>query len=254
MSFDAAVVAARMTAGADLVGSGFPRDLAESAPFALPVSIVLREGLTTTAVIETLAVATGRTPRALKERRLRGCLVAHRGSGMIFLDQDEESDKRFALAHELAHFVGHYLVRRELAIARMGAGVVEVLDGVRPPTAQERLTGILSGCRLGTFTDVMERDEGVPLTAAAEIVEYEADEAAFHALAPIGSVIKRIFERNEIVERLATQRCLVEDFGLSASDADRHAPRIVNAVRRNRPSLIDQLRKAASAKQRERHK
>lgn len=253
MAFDAAATAARMTAGADLVGSGFPRDLIEIAPLNLPVSIIVRPSLTTADVEQTLAAATGRASDKLKQRRLRGCLVAHRGFGMIFLDEDDPQLMRFALAHELAHFTGHYLARRELAIARLGIGIIDVLDGARVPTAQERLAGILTGCRLGAFADVMEREDGIPLTAAAEIMEYEADEAAFLALAPIGIVIARTHEREGQVNRAAVTACLTDVFGLSAGDADRHAPRIVNAVGRSRPTLIEQLRKAASKIERERH-
>lgn len=253
MAFDAAATAARMTAGADLVGSVFPRDLAEIAPLTLPISIVVRPVLTTADVAQTLAVATGRASDTLKQRRLRGCLVAHRGFGMIFLDEDDPPLMRFALAHELAHFAGHYLARRELAIARLGAGIIDVLDGARTPTAQERLAGILTGCRLGAFADVMEREDGNPLTAAAEIMEHEADEAAFLALAPIGVVIARTHEREGQINRAGLIACLVEVFGLSAGDADRHAPRIMNAAGRSRLSLIEQLRKAASKIERERH-
>lgn len=253
MAFDAAAIAARMTTGADLFGPGFPRDLATIAPFTLPVSIVTRAGLTTNDVLATVASAIERDVRFLKERRLRGCLVAHAGNGMIFLDEDDAAQMRFAAAHELAHFVGHYLTRREIAIARLGGGIVEVLDGHRPPSAQERLAGILTGCPLGTFADVMERDDGVPLTAAAEIMEYEADEAAFLALAPIGPVIARTLDRSSAVERASVAICLAEDFGLSQIEADRHAPRIVNAARRNRPSFVEQLRLAASKRARERH-
>ncbi|WP_192385075.1 hypothetical protein [Mesorhizobium silamurunense] len=253
MAFDAAAVAARITAGTDFVGSGFPRDLAECAPLTLPVSIIVRAGLTTADVVQTLAVATGRAAASLRKRRLRGCLVAHRGFGMIFLDEDDSALVRFALAHELAHFAGHYLTRRELAIARLGPAIIDVLDGLRAPTAPEQLAGILSGCPLGAFADVMERDDGVPLTAAAEVMEYEADEAAFLALAPIGIVIARTLGRSGRIDRAAATACLIETFGLSPGDADRHAPRIVNAAGRNRPSLVEQLRKAASKIERERH-
>lgn len=254
MAFDAAAIAARMTAGADLIGSGFPRDLAQIAPLTLPVSIVIVANLTTSDVAQALASVAGKSALILRRRRLRGCLVAHRGCGMIFLDEDDPALVRFALAHELAHFTGHYLARRELAVALLGGGIVEVLDGVRQPTPQERLASILTGCTLGVFSDVMERDDGVPLTAAAEIMEYEADEAAFLALAPIGVVIARTLELFDRIDRPSVNAALTEFFGLSASDADRHAPRIVNAAARSKPSFIDKLRKAASELERERHK
>ncbi|BCJ90566.1 hypothetical protein IZ6_13010 [Terrihabitans soli] len=253
MAFDAAATAARIVAGAELIGSGFPRDLVQIAPLSLPVSIVVRSGLTTAAVEETLAAATGRSSNMLKPRRLRGCLAAHRGFGMIFLDEDDPRLMRFALAHELAHFAGHYVVRRELTIARLGTSIIDVLDGVRAPTAQERLAGILTGCHLGAFADVIAREDGIPLTATAEVMEYEADEAAFLALAPIGIVIAKTHEREGQVNRAAVTACLIDEFGLSAGDADRHAPRVVNAVGRARPSFIEQLRKAASKIEPERH-
>lgn len=254
MAFDAVAVAARITAGADLVGSGFPRDLAAIAPLTMPVSIIVRPNLTTVDIADTLRIATGRSPRDLRKRRLRGCLVAHRGCGMIFLDEDDPASARFALAHELSHFAGHYLNRRETAIARLGPEVVDVLDGARAPTAQERLAGILSGCPLGAFTDVMEREDGEPVSPAAEIMEFEADEAAFCALAPIGIVIARTMDLWGQVDRKAVVATLINTFGLSTSDADRHAPRIVNTVGRARPSLVDQLREAASEIARDRHR
>ncbi|WP_417676008.1 hypothetical protein [Roseibium sp.] len=254
MAFDAAVIAARITAGADLVGSGFPRELSQIAPLTLPISITMFPNLTTDDVAQALAKASVKAGRPIRNRRLRGCLVAHHGRGIIFLDEDDPALQRFALAHELSHFVGHYLARRELAIARMGLGIVEVLDGLRPSTPQERLAGILSGCPLGAFADLMEREGGIPLSAEAEIMEYEADEAAFLALAPIGIVIAETTERFGRIDRSTVTQALTEVFGLSDSDANRHAPRIVNAAARNKPSFISQLRKAASDIKDERHR
>lgn len=253
MAFDAAAVAARISAGAETIGSGYPRDLALTAPLTMPISFILRPCLTTVDIAQTLYAATGRVGRKLSERRLRGCLIAHRGTGVIFLDEDCDALVRFAIAHELAHFIGHYLAKRELAVARLGANIIEVLDGTRAATAQERLAGILTGCPLGTFTDLMERDHGVPLSPSAELMEYEADEAAFLALAPVGMVIARTMEREDSIERNGIVSTLIEVFGLSAEDANRHAPRILNVVSRNKPSFVDQLREAASEMMRERH-
>ncbi|MEN0072543.1 MAG: hypothetical protein AAGC63_16310 [Propionicimonas sp.] len=220
----------------------------------LPVTILVRQSLTTSDVWRTLAAATGRPPRQVRERPLRGCLVAQGGCGFIFLDEDDPASIRFALAHELAHFAGHYLGKRELAIARMGPSIAPVLDGRRAPTAEERLGGILSGCPLGTFTDVLEREGDSPLTPAAEAMEFEADEVAFLALAPIGMVIAETLRRQGVVQSDSVVDTLTQAFGLSQRDARRHAPRILNAVQRSKPSLVDRLREAASRTRGERHR
>src|SRR4051794_19062904 len=106
-----------MTAGIDTFDPGFPRDLAAFAPLALPISITVTPNLTTADVEQALATIAKRPFRGRPERRLRGCLLAHKGRGIVFLDSDDEAMLRFAAAHEVAHFAGHYLARRELAVA-----------------------------------------------------------------------------------------------------------------------------------------
>lgn len=244
--FDAASVADRMTEGEKLTGGRYPRNLQETAPLALPVSVSVVPTLTTQRVQNALFAITGRTSATIQDRRLRGCLVAHRGRGLIFLDEDRDTALRFAAAHEIAHFVGHYLDRRTLAMARLGPGILEVLDGVREATPAERIGGILAGCPLGVFTDVMERDQGQPTSEAASAMEYEADEAAFLALAPIGIAIKRTLANSGELTHSAVRDCLESDFGLSPIDAGRHAPRVMSAAARSRPTFIEGLRAAAS--------
>lgn len=244
--FDPAAVAARMTAGEKLLGVDFPRNLAETAPLTLPLSVSIVPSLTTRKVQSTLFSMTSRASPNIPERRLRGCLVAHRGRGVIFLDDDETAALRFAAAHEIAHFVGHYLDRREVALARLGSNVLPVLDGEREASPAERMGGILAGCPLGIFTDVMARQGGQPTTTAAERMEYEADEAAFIALAPIGVVIAKVVAERGEVSRMAVVQCLIQDFGLAPLDAERHAPKILNAVARSRPTFVEGLRLAAS--------
>lgn len=236
-----------------MISGGFPRDLEAAAPLSLPVSVVTIAELTTTAVEDMLGRTLGWTGTGIAKRRLRGCLVAHCGHGIIFLDEDNAGARRFAFAHELAHFVGHYLSRRELAVARLGLGILDVLDARRPATREERLGGILSNCPLGAFGDAIERDGSVPLNPAAELMEAEADEAAFLALSPIGEVIGATIRAEGRVERRLVAEVLVELFGLSPIDAERHAPRVVAASARGRTSLVDSLRQAASETARQRH-
>jgi hypothetical protein len=247
-TFNSFAVAAQMIAGEALVQGQFPRMLQDTAPLALPVSVSMVASLTTRKVQHVLFQLTGRPSTNIVERRLRGCLVAHKGQGMIFLDEDDPAAVRFAAAHEIAHFVGHYLDRRRYSVVSLGSEILEVLDGLRDPTPEERLGGIIAGCPLGVFTDVMDREDGRPTTAMAESMEYEADEAAFLAIAPIGTVIARVSAAKEPIERPMVEACLVSDFGLSPSDAERHSPRILSAVARGRPSFVEGLRVAARRK------
>ena len=62
----------------------------------------------------------------------------------------------FSLAHELAHFLRHYRQPRELAGRHFGAGTVAVFDGLRPPTAWERVHSLID-VPLGLHLHLMER-------------------------------------------------------------------------------------------------
>ena len=252
--FDSAAVATRMTAGERLLGDQFPRNLGETGQLALPFSVLTVPSLTTRNVQNVLFGITGRSSEKIANRRLRGCLVAHRGRGLIFLDEDAPEAMRFAAAHEIAHFVGHYLTRRDLAVGRLGPSILEVLDGKRDATPAERIGGILAGCRLGVFTDVMDRDGGRPTSATTELMEHQADEAAFLALAPIGTVITRVIASAGELSHPAIIECLIKEFGLTTVDADRYGPHVLSATARGRPSFVDGLRIAASTNRAERHR
>ena len=44
-----------------------------------------------------------------RDRRLNGCLVAHDGRGLIFVETDlSADDQRVIIAHELGHFLAEY--------------------------------------------------------------------------------------------------------------------------------------------------
>lgn len=242
MRFGAEAVALRMVAG--LGGSDdFPRDLERAALVSFSISILAIEGLTTAAVEERLGRVLGRAGVGIAPRRLRGCLVALGGHGFVFLDADEEGAVRLALAHEMAHFVGHYLTRRELAVARLGPGILDVLDGRRRPTVEERVAGVIGHCPLGVFSDVMERDGGQPVSALAERMEAEADEAAFLAVAPPRRVLADARCAGRVDARGVTET-LVERYGLTWEDARRHAPRVLSTGIRRHGSLLAGLRAA----------
>jgi len=245
LPFDVTETANRIVAPRAHPGSGFPRDV-EAAALTMPVSVELVRHLTPQKVDEWLRRHVGwDRPPILDGRAVRGCLVAHRSHAFIFLEEAEADDeRRFTLAHELAHFHGHYLAARELAIARLGPRVAEVLDGDRQASHAERLSGVLARCPLGVFRDVLGRVDAGPASMLADRMEAEADAAAFQALAPALMVLQhcppgRAPTTETIVGTLTAQ------FGLARNDARHHAPAVLRLYGRTEPSLVDRLRAAA---------
>jgi hypothetical protein len=111
----------------------FPRDLRVPIAKSLPLAVVSMPTLRLTGVDLWMSKQGIICGIGVDDRRLRACLVARYGQGIIFLDgSDPEGEQRFSLAHELAHFLRDYLAPRRLASERLGEEVLEVLDGDRP--------------------------------------------------------------------------------------------------------------------------
>jgi hypothetical protein len=156
------------------------------------------------------------------DRRLRACLVAIRGQGFVFLDADDNpAERRFSLAHEIAHFLRDYWVPREKAMRRLGPTAAMVLDGERQATPQERIQAVLRNVPIGPFAHLLRRDEsGRPLTPSESEAEAAADRLAFELLAPAVAFADDS-DRETIVGRL------VEEFGLPFTPASRYAALLV---------------------------
>jgi hypothetical protein len=175
------------------------------------------------------------------DRPLSGCLLARRGSGIIFVDGTQpDEERRFAVAHEFAHLFQHYLVPRRLALARFGADILPVLDGDRDPTPSERLSGILHGIPLGNFGDLLERDPSGAVSATIAVHENEADLLALELLAPQGEVIDRLGP-DPAAGRIAV------DFGLPEWAARAWAE-FIAARRTQKSALVARLHQEARKK------
>ncbi len=199
----------------------FPRDL-RAAITAVPLSPVDMKGVSVAGVREWFARLGIPVPLNEPDRPLRACLVAWRGEGFAFLDElDEPAERKFSLAHELSHFLRDYLRPRETVTRRLGHAALEVLDGLRPATSDERLHAVLRNVPLGPFTHLLRRDDtGRPLTMAEREAEVAADRLAFELLAPAESV-------GEAADRDALTTRLVSDFGLPPGPAARYAALLV---------------------------
>ena len=64
---------------------------------------------------------------------------------MIFVDgTDPDSQRRFTIAHEVAHFLYRLPASRQSAIEKYGEQITGVMDGQRHPTVSERVVAVLA--------------------------------------------------------------------------------------------------------------
>src|SRR5882762_3284226 len=123
----------------------FPRNMERAITNALPAAVVYLPRLWTSTVDQWLTDRQLAVRVAAHRQRLRGCMLAYRGRGIIFIDgTDPESEQRFSLAHETAHLLVDYFRPRHQIVTKLGESSIEVLDGLRPPLLAERIDACLA--------------------------------------------------------------------------------------------------------------
>lgn len=205
-----------------------PRDLLGPLTFALPLTVVPLPRLYGVEVErwlrrqDILCVLGGR------DRALRACLVARYGHGTIFIDStDPDDERRFSLAHELAHFLRHYRQRRLDASRMLGAEILQVLDGVRPPRQDERAHALLAQVQIGYHVHLMERDAaGAGGNDRVRRAEAEADILACELLAPAGAVERALRGASGRARHDAAVALICTRYGLPPTVARQYATRI----------------------------
>lgn len=224
----------------------FPRNLRIPIANALPLTVVLLPRLRVTAVDDWLRARGIACAAAIADRSLRACLVARRGQGFVFVEgADPEDEQRFSIAHELAHFLRDYWQPRQEVRRRLGPAALEVLDGERPPTPEERIHGLLARVPLGFHVHLMERTaDGRFASAAIDLAERDADLLAFELLAPSREVLEGATSPRTAERRASVRQRLVGVFGLPAGPAERYAGILVPEPREpasllHRLGLID---------------
>lgn len=181
-----------------------------------------------------------------RTRAVRGCLVAYGGKGVVFIDAcDPLNEQRLTLAHEVAHFMLDYSRPRSNAIAKLGSPVTPALDGLRPPTLDERVKAILTGVPLNLYWHLVERDSSGE--AGNDIVwriETRADKMAMALLAPPAQVLAQAdLHAPAYQDRFeSVLTVLSQVFDLPAPMARHYAHGLLEAVRKG-PSWIESFRR-----------
>jgi hypothetical protein len=168
----------------------FPRTLESAVLWALPLAIVKLPRLWVRDVQTWLTQRQIALAVDIPNRALHACTIAQAGKGFIFMDGTDPADeRRFSLAHEVAHFLLDYLYPRQRVIRRLGTHMTEVLDGIRAPTLDERVQALLQNTPLGIHTHLMDRrSDGVLGCSRLMAAEHRADRLALELLAPMDEV------------------------------------------------------------------
>jgi hypothetical protein len=224
-------LSARVASAADrfwtLAGkpAGFPRDVESCALLTLPVMIARLPRLGIFSAQHWLREHGYRADWHEADRQLHALLFAAFGNGCILLDGcDTEDEQRYSVAHEVAHFLLEHHAPRARVIARLRPALLDVLDGKRPPTTDERADALLAGVSLGVTRHTLERG---PLSAASAAIarsEDDADRLALELLAPEAAVWERLPFGGTFGARLGLGAAvLAKEFGLPPTVAAGYA-------------------------------
>ncbi len=224
----------------------FPRSLESALTWALPAGVFRLAGLRTERVNRWLARNDFPVRLPGPNQPLHGCLLAYAGVGTIFVDaEDSPAQQRFSLAHEAAHFMLNYLRPRQQAVSRLGRGILEVLDGLRPPTLEERIDGLLAGLTVGVHTHLCLKNVREESRALITGAEQCADRLALELLAPASEVWNRVGRGVQTLEFAdaieLTTEVLVEHFGLPADGVAGPYARFLVRCWRGGPSVREWL-------------
>jgi len=212
----------------------FPRSLEIAVAWALPLAVIRLPELHLAKINFWLSSRGILLDFCMPDRAVKACVIAKSGCGMVFLDgRDPVDEQRFSLAHEVSHFLMDYIEPRQKALSRLGPAIKDVVDGLRPATIEERLSGLLEGVNIGIFHDFLQRSsEGAIDSCTTLNSEDDADQLALELLAPCFSVLKRAEEHGiNWRETNAVDFCavmLAREFGLPYGIAMRYSNMLVS--------------------------
>ncbi|MDN5211617.1 ImmA/IrrE family metallo-endopeptidase [Fulvivirgaceae bacterium BMA12] len=210
----------------------WPCDIEGAVLLGLPVIIVQLSRLSVDQIQVWLTQKNIYLDLGVANRLLHGMLVTHKDFGIIFMDgSDDMRDRRFTIAHEVAHFLLNYMLPRQRALKKLGPQFKEVLDGLREPTIVERVEGILLKTVTNPRTYLLERDgEGGFRSQFNWQSENNADALAVEILAPYRKVCADMPAASRSLSYLEAKmkaaQILHDKYLLPASIAEEYSGRI----------------------------
>lgn len=201
----------------------WPCELDKVVALTLPVTIVDIKNLKVSLIKDWLIDRNVCYTIPSSERKMLGCLLAFRGIGFIFIDKNlSHAERQFTLGHEISHFLLDYHIPREKALNQLGPAIIEVLDGQRPASSEERIVGILNQIVIGAHFHLLDAcSDGSFLRSDVIKAESRADELAVELLAPFEIVCAHVYENCNSCSyseyESTSRRLLLERFGLPLS-------------------------------------
>ena len=231
----------------------YPANIGYAASCALDAAIMDVGGLTprtAAARLARLGISLPAAP-ASDNRPLRGCVsVGPRGAIILIDADDSESERRFTIAHEVAHYILEARAHRDRAERVMGERYLDVLYGARQPTDAERVDALLKRVRSTPLSHFMDRSpdggHGCGRTLSAEC---DADALALELLAPRSELSRRVRALRRVPFRRAlneTARLAQDRYGLPQSIAREYSERLAWRILGG-PSAAERFGFASSA-------
>jgi len=213
-----------------------PYDIQGAVNLILPVDIVSLSELSVKKIEQWLEDRNITFSIGVDDRSLHGFILTFKGSGFIFIDgTDLENERRYTIAHEASHFILDYKIPRDKAIERHSVDIIEVLDGLREPSNEERIEGVLSAVSIKPYMHLLEKSgDGAFIDLRILDAENDADSLALELLAPAAKVIREAKQgKKKPVFAEYKDRCLailMEKYELPGFISEEYASRIAYAV------------------------
>jgi Zn-dependent peptidase ImmA (M78 family) len=235
----------RFKSGRDKKVASF--DISRAISLKLPVDIISLSELTLRKVRQWLIDRNVNINIDFNDRPLHGFILTFRGSGFIFVNgTDTEEERRYTVAHEASHFILDYKLPRDRAIEKLGALILEVLDGYREATTHEMVDGLLSSTSIQPYTHLLEKSgDGSFNSIKIYNSENDADALALELLAPSADIIKDVKSNKPRLAfeefKTVSYKILIDKYLLPEEIAKEYAIRLAY-VSTGGPSLIAKLR------------